>query len=71
MSVVSIWGCFDTPEGAARTYNNAAQKHHGEFTKLNELDDETSTLILNGMHINGPRRRQQVRHAKPSRLINL
>jgi len=28
-------GCFRTPEDAARTYDEAARKHHGDFARLN------------------------------------
>lgn len=30
-------GAFDTPEEAAKVYNAAALKYHGEFAKLNEI----------------------------------
>lgn len=30
-------GCFDCPIKAARAYNAAAIKYHGEFAKLNEI----------------------------------
>lgn len=30
-------GCFKTLEEAARAYNEAAKKHHGEFARLNEI----------------------------------
>lgn len=32
-------GCFLTPEDAARAYNEAAIKYHGEFAYQNELPD--------------------------------
>jgi hypothetical protein len=48
-------GSFDLPEDAARAYNQAALKHHGEFAVLNYLDD-ASTLVLDGYYINGPLR---------------
>jgi hypothetical protein len=28
-------GCYDTPEDAARVYDDAARKYHGEFARLN------------------------------------
>lgn len=36
--IVYHLGCFEKPIDAARAYNNAAQKYHGEFAKLNILD---------------------------------
>jgi hypothetical protein len=30
-------GVFSNPEDAARAYNEAAKKHHGEFAKLNDV----------------------------------
>ena len=32
-------GFHDTPEAAARAYNEAAKKHHGEFAFLNEIKE--------------------------------
>ena len=37
-------GCFSTPADAARAYNEAAVKHHGEFACLNKIPDVPSLV---------------------------
>lgn len=34
-------GRYDTKEAAARAYNEAAKKYHGEFARLNEIKEVT------------------------------
>jgi Phage integrase, N-terminal SAM-like domain/AP2 domain len=52
-------GRFESREDAARAYNVAALKYHGEFAILNELDD-VSNVIVSGVFVNGPKRGQAV-----------
>lgn len=42
-------GYFNTAEAAARAYNEAAIKYHGEFASLNKLKDKTDVIIDTGV----------------------
>jgi hypothetical protein len=50
-------GRFESRDDAARAYNAAALKYHGEFAILNELD-YVSNVIVSGVFVNTPRRGQ-------------
>jgi hypothetical protein len=52
-------GTFDTAIAAARAFNEAAKKCHGEFAWTNDLGD-VSDVVLNGIYINGPLRGKPV-----------
>lgn len=37
-------GCFGSPEDAARAYNEAAEKYHGKFARLNVINSKKGVV---------------------------